>query len=105
MKYIIEKNNTKASTYAYVTEELKTLRENITFIKSDIVIEDDLKLQLATEELNRIFKENNCYKNFSIDSDGLHFNVSGHFIAWSKEELDYRFQNAFDSIFEQFETK
>jgi hypothetical protein len=105
MKYIIEKNNTKKSAYAYVTEELKTLRENITFIKSDIIIDDDLKLQLATEELNRIFKENNCHENFTIDSDGLHFNVSGHFIAWSKEELDYRFQNAFDSIFEQFETK
>ena len=105
MKYYIEKNNTKGSAYDYVTEELKTLRENITFTKSDIVIADDLKLQLATEELNRIFKENNCYKNFTIDSMGLNFNVSGHFIGWSKEELDYRFQNAFDSIFEQFETK
>lgn len=105
MKYIIEKNNTKASAYDYVTEELKTLRENITFIKSDIVIEDDLKKQLATEDLKRIFKENNCYENFTIDSEGLHFNVSGNYIAWSKEELDYRFQNTFDSIFEQFETK
>ena len=105
MKYIIEKNNTKASAYAYVTDELKTLQENITFIKSDIVIDNGLKLQLATEELNRIFKENNCYKNFTIDCEGLHFDVSGHYIAWSKEELEYRFQNAFDSIFEQFETK
>jgi len=103
MKYIIEKNNTKDSAYAYVTEELKTLKENITFIKSDIVIADDLKKQLATEELERIFKENNCYKNFEIDSEGLHFKVSGHYIAWSKDELDYRFQNAFDSIFEQFQ--
>jgi|14_taG_2_1085336.scaffolds.fasta_scaffold24519_1 hypothetical protein len=105
MKYIIEKNNTKSSAYAYVTEELKTLKENISFIKSDIVIDDELKEQLATEELNRIFKENNCYKNFTIDSGGLHFDVSGHYITWSKEELDYRFQNVFDSIFEQFETK
>jgi len=105
MKYIIEKKNTETSAYAYVTEELQTLRENITFIKSDIVIEDDLKKQLATEELNRIFKENNCLYQFTIDSEGLHFDVSGHYIAWSKEELDYRFQNAFDSIFEQFETK
>lgn len=88
-----------------MTEELQTLRENITFIKSDIVIDEELKEQLATEELNRIFKENNCYKNFTIDSEGLHFDVSGHYIAWSKEELDYRFQNAFDNIFEQFETK
>lgn len=102
MKYYIEKNNTKDSAYDYVTEELKTLRENITFTKADIVIDDDLKLQLATEELNRIFEENGCYKNFTIDSEGLHFNVSGHFIAWSKEELVYRFRNAFDSIFEQF---
>jgi hypothetical protein len=105
MKYIIEKNNTKSSAYAYVTEELKRLKENISFIKSDIVIDDELKEQLATEELNRIFKENNCYKNFTIDSEGLHFDVSGHYIAWSKDELDYRFQNAFDSIFEQFETE
>jgi len=103
MKYIIEKNNTKDSAYAYVTEELKTLQENITFIKSDIIIADDLKLQLATEELERIFKENNCYKNFSIDSEGLHFKVSGHYIEWAKDELDYRFENAFDSIFEQFQ--
>ena len=104
MKYIIEKNNTKTSAYAYVTDELQTLRENITFIKSDIVIEDDLKKQLATEELNRIFKENNCLYQFTIDSEGLHFDVSGHYIAWSEEELDYRFQNVFDSILEQFET-
>lgn len=103
MKYIIEKNNTKDSAYAYVTEELKTLQENITFIKSDIVIDDDLKLQLATEELNRIFKDNNCHKNVTIDCEGLHFDVSGHYIAWSKDELEYRFQNAFDSIFEQFD--
>ena len=103
MRYIIEKNNTKSSAYAYVTEELKTLKENIHFIKSDIIIDDDLKLQLAIEELERIFKENNCYKNFSIDSEGLHFKVSGHYIQWTKEDLDYRFQNAFDSILEQFD--
>ena len=103
MRYIIEKNNTKSSAYDYVTEELKTLKENIHFIKSDIIIDDDLKLQLAIEELERIFKENNCYKNFSIDSEGLHFKVSGHYIQWTKEDLDYRFQNAFDSILEQFD--
>jgi len=29
--------------------------------------------------------------------------VSGHYIEWAKDELDYRFENAFDSIFEQFQ--
>ena len=48
MKYIIEKNNTKSSAYAYVTEELKTLKENITFIKSDIVIEDEVSMGVKT---------------------------------------------------------
>ena len=99
MKHLIENyNNTSNCPFTYIREDLEQLREDITFNKSDLVVCSALKRNLAVAELKRIFNENGKDSNINIDEDGIHLTHTGHMIALTESELEYRFQNAFDSI-------
>ena len=98
MKYLIENYNTSTCPFTYIREELEQLKENITFRKSDLIVDVALRKKLAVSELKRIFNENGSDTNINIDESGIHLTHTGHFIPLSESELEYRFQNAFDSI-------
>ena len=101
MKYLIENyNNESTCPFTYIREDLERLRENITFRKSDLIVAIELRKKLAVAELKRIFNENGSDAYINIDNDGIHLTHTGHLIALTEAELDYRFQNAFDSIVE-----
>jgi hypothetical protein len=99
MKYLLENyNSLNACPYTYIREDLEKLKENVTFKKSDLDVDAPLRKKLAVAELRRIFNENGNETNFNIDESGIHLTHTGHFIPLTESELDYRFQNAFDSI-------
>jgi len=98
MKYLIENYNTSTCPFTYIREDLEQLQENITFRKSDLIVDTVLKKKLAIAELKRIFNENGSDTNINIDESGIHLTHTGHMIALTESELEYRFQNAFDSI-------
>jgi hypothetical protein len=98
MKYLIEDYNTSTCPFTYIREDLEQLQENITFRKSDLIVDLALRKKLAVAELKRIFNENGSDTNINIDESGIHLTHTGHMIALTESELEYRFQNAFDSI-------
>ena len=98
MKYLIEDyNNTSTCPFTYIREDLEKLR---TFRKDDLIVDIALRKKLAVAELKRIFNENGSDTNINIDESGIHLTHTGHMISLTESELEYRFQNAFDSIVE-----
>jgi hypothetical protein len=82
----------------YLIEELKKTNLN----EEDIVIEDALKVKIGMMELSRIFNENDMESFLTIDvspSEGcIHLTHTGHNISFSRDEIDYRFHNAYECI-------
>ena len=93
MKYLIQDTDehTLGELDRYFTEEL----EQTNFKKKDIVVEESLKLKIGAMEVSRIFDENSMNTFYEIDDHGFHLTQTGHFIEFSKGELDSRFEDVY----------
>jgi len=93
MKYLIEdtEEHTLGELDSYFTKEL----EQTNLKKKDIVVVNSLKLKIGAMEISRIFDENSMNTFYEIDDNGFHLTQTGHYIEFSKGELDSRFEDVY----------
>ena len=96
MKYLIE--DTDRHTLGEINDYLRDELFKTSLVKSEIKIEDSLKEKIGTMEVSRILDENGMAKLYQIDLSCMHLNVTGNTIEFTKNEIQSRFENAFDCI-------
>ena len=98
MQYRI--NDTEDHTLGEINDYLVSELKKTSLIKEEIVIDDTLKVKIAMMELQRIFDENEMGEFVSFDLDGMTLNHTQNLIEFSENELNSRFDDAFQSILE-----
>ena len=96
MKYLIE--DTEDYTLREINSYFKSELMKTSLNKDDIIIDDKLKVKLAMMELDRIFEENGMSELYELGLGEIHLNHTANCIEFSDNEIDCRFNIAYESI-------
>lgn len=96
MKYLI--TDTDEHTLGEINQYFKTELAKTNLNKEDIVIDEGLKVKIGIQELDRIFDENGMLEFIELNISGMNLKHTGNFIEFSDEEIDSRFDDAYQCI-------
>lgn len=96
MKYYIQ--DTTTHTLGEINKYFHNELKKTNLIKNDIVVDETLKVKIAMMEIDRIFAENSMSEFVSFDLGKIQFNHTGNCIEISDNEIQSRFEDAFNCI-------
>lgn len=96
MKYLIE--DTEVYTLGEINDYLNDQLMLTSLNKDEIIIDDRLKLKLGMVELERVFDENGMSDFYELGLGVIHLKLTGHTIEIADNEIQSRFENAYECI-------